>query len=223
MSKVLPLRVLCCPRSGSLYTAKLLRSKGWPVGWEHYGDQGIVSWMSVVKSDWVPFGDGANPHRNLGDVEFKHTIAITRHPLKIVGSLMAVCLNHPSLNPFLKFVNQHINIPYDGGTIPEAMRMVMAVDFYVQWMKLIQQAKPEIIIHIESDPEMLVNFVWNLEHMPAPGHPLESHPDTDCHHVCNKYPTMEDIFKNCGSLLGGEFCHTAEMVGYDLWPPLKRV
>ena len=182
-----PLRIIGVPRSGTLYTAKLLRSKGWDVGWERHGRVGIVSWMATVKSKWVPFGEGAND----GHI-YANTLAVVRDPFKTIWSIDKVCFGFRSYNGFFKFINQHISVEEKDNTL------LMAADFYIKWMKIVM-SKAEAIFHTNAD-EQLLTACWSR--LPPTRDRLENHPPTDTHKVCKRYPNPTDMIKMLGHLSG---------------------
>ena len=72
------------PRSGTMYTTKLLNSWGFNVRHEYLGDDGTVDWQLV--SDKRPTEYGGNVQL-FDDYEWSFVIHVIRHPLKTLFSV----------------------------------------------------------------------------------------------------------------------------------------
>lgn len=90
------LLVLGSGRSGTMFTAKALRTVGINVLHEKVGDDGTVSHYFVVDSDWYPMAPWQDKQlkKHVGerrsDFEFKHTLHITRDPRKAIPSMTKI-------------------------------------------------------------------------------------------------------------------------------------
>jgi len=90
------LLVLGSGRSGTMFTAKALRTVGINVLHEKVGDDGTVSHYFVVDSDWYPMAPWQESQlkKHVGerrsDFDFKHTLHITRDPRKAIPSMTKI-------------------------------------------------------------------------------------------------------------------------------------
>lgn len=92
------LLVTGCARSGTRYTAFILRDCGLDVGHEWVFPDGLTSWLMAVDCDECPWG--ATPSANF---RFKHVFHQVRHPLKVIAS---VYVNEPPES--WEFICRHV-------------------------------------------------------------------------------------------------------------------
>lgn len=87
-----------CARSGTRYTAYVLRDCGLDVGHEWVFPDGLTSWLMAADCTECPWG--AAPSANY---TFKHIFHQVRHPLKVMAS---VYMNEPPES--WEFIYQHV-------------------------------------------------------------------------------------------------------------------
>ncbi len=128
--------VLAHPRSGTGYTAKLLRHLGFGIRHERYGKDGISDWMFAVTSNDKPWGVKSNK-----DVAFQYTIHIIREPVKAISSISFTENNSPRSVEFRKkFID-----------LQSAKNQVdLAVRSYILWNDLIKAKKPSLTLTLEN-------------------------------------------------------------------------
>lgn len=90
------LLVLGSGRSGTMFTAKALRTIGINVLHEKVGEHGTVSHYFVVDSDWYPMApwQESQGKKHVGerrsDFDFEHTVHIIRDPRKAIPSMTKI-------------------------------------------------------------------------------------------------------------------------------------
>ena len=90
------LLVLGSGRSGTMFTAKALRTVGINVLHEKVGEHGTVSHYFVVDSDWYPMAPwqtiAGKKHvgERRSDFDFEHTVHIVRDPRKAIPSMTKI-------------------------------------------------------------------------------------------------------------------------------------
>jgi hypothetical protein len=137
------LLVLGCPRSGTRYTARLLKTgAGLDVPHERMGQHGTVT--SFFAADMPSL---AKPHKGVrSDYEFEHVWHIVRHPLMFVRSAFA----------FLDTGYWETTEPHTGVHVPLRENGYPSEDSYpalglhwVRWNRLIETQKPEMRYRLE--------------------------------------------------------------------------
>src|SRR5690349_19921175 len=78
------LLVTGCGRSGTKYTAELLKKLGLDVPHEHMGVDGIATWCMAVACDYSPWGGGSR------DVRFGTVIHLVLQSTKVTPALTTI-------------------------------------------------------------------------------------------------------------------------------------
>ncbi|UOQ84350.1 hypothetical protein [Gracilibacillus salinarum] len=132
--------VLGHPRSGTGFTAKLLRQFGYDIGHESMGADGISSWMLAV-DDYQVFID---PKIRRPDFDFDYIIMCVRNPVDMISSVYYT----ENLSPYsLNFRKKYVNV--DG-----LNNIEVAVKSVLEWYRLIEKQRPHLKLRIDRDPEV---------------------------------------------------------------------
>ena len=137
------LLVTGCGRSGTNYTADILRLSGYDIKHEKPGLDGVVSWPMAVDS-YSPWGPSSND-------QFEHIFHQVRHPLNVINSWV---VNISDLNrDEWKFIRNHVPEIKETDSVIES-----AVKYWIYW-NLIAETKAEWRYKIEEFKEIIPEFM----------------------------------------------------------------
>lgn len=146
-SQTLPSRrrilITGCGRSGTKYTAMLLRLMGFDVGHESLGADGIVSWYLAANCDSSPYGPGSQ------GLEFDHVFHQVRHPLQVIPSVGSL------LEKSWKFVALHTGIDLEEPVLLRSAR------YWLTWNEFAER-KAAWRYRIECLPTLYEEFCRRL-------------------------------------------------------------
>lgn len=139
------LLVLGSGRSGTMFTAKALRTVGINVLHEKVGEHGTVSHYFVVDSDWYPMApwQEAQGKKHVGerrsDFDFEHTIHIIRDPRKAI----------PSMTKIFGSITWQFYV--DNGLIPDVRRnaMLRAMHYWLAHNEA-SEAQADLTFNLEN-------------------------------------------------------------------------
>ena len=144
------------PRSGSGYISALMKAYGLDVQHEKMGNDGIVSWMFTVYDLNNPFYLNKYAKSRYYS-SFKNTIMFARDPLDTIPSIIRE--NNASEISF-KFREKHIFSNFQISLQSIGNDLKKAIESYYLWSKLsIEKNKPNIIVRVEYDDMLLLNFL----------------------------------------------------------------
>ncbi|MBJ3776710.1 hypothetical protein [Acuticoccus mangrovi] len=115
------------PRCASGFMAAAFAAHGLEIGHERLLRDGISSWMSVVRDDAVPYGDGVPP-----GTSFEHTLVHGRDPLEAIGSIML----ENAVETSFDFRRQHILRARGDDIASYTTALERAVASYVGWYEI---------------------------------------------------------------------------------------
>ncbi|MDQ0200822.1 hypothetical protein [Neobacillus ginsengisoli] len=194
--------VLGHPRSGTTFSAKLLRDFGYQVGHEAMKDDGISSWMFAVEDNQVFTSLGLNRK----DYTFEYIIMNIRNPVDIITSTyFTENTSKKSMNYRKKYVN------FEGlNKVEEAVKSVL------EWYKLIEMQRPHLKLFIDKNPEeKLFHFLKRFDNKEGllPIKKIKKkinarkHPDL----------SLSFIKENCGEELFSELIHFCGLYDYHVF------
>ena len=132
------------PRSGTGYTAALLKSWGLQVGHEIMEEDGIVAWPLAVDTDaYIYLRDYE------GTYEYDTTIYCVRDPRQTIASIV---YTEDEKSASLEFRSKH------GKFNPNANRVERAIASILAWDKLCS-VKADFVFRVEDQAEDLFNFL----------------------------------------------------------------
>jgi len=143
-SKLPPIRILGVghPRTGTGFTAWLLKSWGLNVGHEKLESDGIVAWQFAVEDGPWPFIEG---------VEFRpkweNLIYNVRDPKTSIASIA---------------FTENATLPYrieSGGALKSPNPVEQAIHSILRWDQLITRMKPDLTYRIEDEAPKLFEFL----------------------------------------------------------------
>jgi len=118
--------IVAPPRSGTTYCSQWLQHRGYDVGHEQMGEEGMSSWLAAIETEESPFGlQPVSCHRGY-DI-----IHVMRDPVKVVSSLEEMLIRMQ--RDVVGFVRKHCPIP---STNPRGQ----AVEFFNEWTALCETA-----------------------------------------------------------------------------------
>ena len=128
------------PRSGTHYTAAVLRRAGLDIGHEVVRDDGTVSSLFVADDYYYP---GQDPGGRRSEFAFDHVFHQTRHPLAAIASIAAFM---PIT--WWHWQEKHTGVSYD---LPPLSRAARA---WLGFNRLAEDADPELRFRVEALPEV---------------------------------------------------------------------
>jgi hypothetical protein len=130
-------KILTYPRSGSRFTARLLKSLGRKVEQEHLGEEGTVSWRHAVES---------------------YDADIVLHQVR--NPLAAITSTSTASSRSLKYIARNTGLQWTGD---EVLRFCLRA--YPLWHKLIVENRPQWRYQIEAlnQPEVWEEFCSRLQ------------------------------------------------------------
>ena len=144
------------PRTGTGYTAFLLKSWGLDIGHEVLGSDGIVAWpLAIEKGPFLYIKDIANK------VNAELIIYNIRDPKDSI----------PSIVYTEDIKEESLNFRIENGVIKSVNRVEMAINSILQWDKLISKKNPDFIYRIEDQSQDLFDFIvskgFEVEYAPS--------------------------------------------------------
>lgn len=137
--------VIGCPRSGTRYTAEVLRQMGVKVEHERMGRDGTVSSWFTVDDYYYPRAHGGRR----ADFEFDCVVHQVRHPLDVIGSL------ETAMNPaWWHWQQAHTGISKESD-YPGAR-------FWLAWNEMCEQQPTDLAYRVEAMDEAWVGLSWLL-------------------------------------------------------------
>ena len=190
------------PRCGTGYMSALLHSRGFDVGHEEVGQDGISSW-------WLAPPDGVNKYFARRDIprsalEFDYLVVCTRNPVAAVASIAFT--EGESLDYRKKWVPE-----IEAGQSP----VEKAVISYVGWYRILLDQGPDLVVQVERAVDPVARFLKGEGFSPEepdryPRKNVNSRPHRDLTvgEIADQAPDrMEDLTR------------LAERFGYDLSCP----
>lgn len=136
----IPFLITGFSRSGTKYTAELLRSIGLDVGHEVRGRDGIVSWVHLTGGMTAWLG-------RIPLLDYRVILHQVRHPLRVIASFVGnKCHIVPARFNAAEFMSKHISIPQ--GASP----LRIAMESWLRWNELAEK-KSVFTFRVESIQE----------------------------------------------------------------------
>jgi hypothetical protein len=144
------------PRTGTGYTAFLLKSWGLDVGHEVLASDGIVAWpLAIEKGPFLYIKDIANK------INPELIIYNVRNPKDSI----------PSIVYTEDTKEESLNFRIENGVIKSVNRVEMAINSILQWDKLISKKNPDFVYRIEDQSQNLFDFIvskgFEVEYTPS--------------------------------------------------------
>ena len=132
------------PRTGTGYTAFLLKSWGLDIGHEVLGSDGIVAWPLAIEK---------GPFLYIKDIENKIS------PELIIYNVRDPKDSIPSIVYTEDTKEESLNFRIENGVIKSVNRVEMAINSILQWDKLISKKNPDFVYRIEDQSKDLFDFI----------------------------------------------------------------
>jgi tetratricopeptide (TPR) repeat protein len=134
------LRVIGHPRCGGDYIARVLNSLGLELGHERPGRDGVCGWIYAVDDLNPPSGEASVAVR-----AFRTTLAFVRDPAAAIPAIMVENCLGASFD-FRRFhIARHLGIDVAQYRTP----LERAVACYLLWMRIVDDERPALTLHVE--------------------------------------------------------------------------
>jgi GR25 family glycosyltransferase involved in LPS biosynthesis len=148
----------CLPHAGSSYISTLLNTFGLDVDHEKMGADGIVSWMFAVHDLNNPYYFDKHAQARYF-VSFENTIMFVHDPFTAIPIIMRENITSDVLN---EFIEKHILKNYRVSINAIENKLERAIETYYLWSKLaIRNNKPDLIVRVEKDEDVLLEYLKN--------------------------------------------------------------
>lgn len=144
------------PRSGTAFTADLLKQSGLDVGHEYIKKDGIVSWeIASLRSD-LPWGNGITEFEAGSKV-----FLVARSPLDALKSVITECLQIRSIGFRASVIYENFNVEIfsqnnQRTSEPQYDYMSWSVLSLIYWYELCFSRNPEIIFRVDHSKDDLL-------------------------------------------------------------------
>lgn len=171
------------PRTGTGYTAKLLKSWGLDIGHEKMGENGISAWQLAVQHEKNPVYLNVNYEQ----FDWSSVIYCVRDPK---FSIPSIVYTENNKKESLEYRQKYGSFPIHTNPIINAIRSIVA------WDKLIKKIKVDCTYRIEDQDQLLFKFISSKENLKYSDvfvnkkQNQRKHPDWD--QMINEYGTVAD-------------------------------
>ena len=143
------------PRTGTGYSAGLLRQLGFDIGHECSGEDGLSSWMFAVDAEVYPFsGDHLSSTRR--HLAWDYLLHVVRDPVTAIPSIIR---DSNWSNQSYNFRRAHI-LASNGIDLDQYESVFeRAVVSLMQWTRIIQDLRPDCWFRLEDGHEALLRFM----------------------------------------------------------------
>lgn len=137
------------PRCGTGYTASLLQKLGLDTGHEHYGSNGIVSWMAASCRSIVPWGQGVP----FIEPDFQ-CFTIARSPINAIPSMVPEAYNLRSFGFRAQVIWEELQVDVTNAQILPQTNLGYSLGMWALWMNIALRRCPDHVFRVDRNEDL---------------------------------------------------------------------
>ena len=135
------------PRTGTGYTADLLRKNGLDVGHESVGSNGMVSWLAAANRNDYPWGEKIS----MRDRNRSLLFLVARSPIDSIQSVMGENLNVESISWRRKVIQEYFNKDIYSPEVCNQDPVGIAIACMYYWYSMCLDQNPWFVFRVDRD------------------------------------------------------------------------